>query len=340
MTPFVRGVCCLLLLLCCCLPTLYSWSPLPAIQNSRRRSFALSTSSSNNDNNAIDTALRRLSIAGASVSPTGFWMILLLEKDQYWPVQVTTSEEDVAAATSIESLTLLQLLANVDMATPILPPELLSQLVLLHAEQHCEDDDTESHVMKSLLQELKLPDDIPYSELNDWQKSKVRLPQVTLDGVIVSIQKDSETTSWTLQCASPTAGKFEFDPKLSENAQDNAICLAFYAIALSLRYQASLLLQQQDDDNVTTLLYSLEDIQDKFPLYKSVAQLQQPAHRVQSNLQRGFEIHKLTGALKVAMKQGDAVAAEKIRHELDKYDSMDDLPTSPQFETTDYDSLQ
>jgi len=339
MTAFVRaGRSCLsLFLLVLCLPRLYCWSLTPwntdSLQKTRRftRAFhhALFSSTNNDDNSDI----RRISIAGASVSPTGFWVVLDMADNQYWPVQVTSSQEDTAAATSIESLTLLQLISGVDMAGPILPPEVLSQLAVIHAENNKSDNS-----LQALSQQLKLPDGIPYSELNEWQKSKLRLPQVTLDGVIVTINEG--TTQWTLQCASPDAsiGSFDFSPQICQVDRDNAIAVAFASIALALRYHAPLTLQQQQDNTLS--LYTLNQIQTKFPLYNSVEQLKKPANRVQSNLQRGFEIHKLTGALKLAMERGDEDAAERIREALDKYDSMDDLPISPQFETSDYDQLQ
>jgi cysteinyl-tRNA synthetase len=150
--------------------------------------------------------------------------------------------------------------------------------------------------------------------------------------------RGKNTQEWTLQCASPSVdGSFEFCPRICETDSDNAIAVAFTSLALALRYHAPIATTVQD---TCSSLYTIQEIQDKFPLYKSVNQLKKPANRVQSNLQRGFEIHKLTGALKVAMKKGDFKAADRIREQLDKFDSMDDLPTTKQFETSDFDSLQ
>ena len=318
-----------------CLPRLYSF---PAYKNLNSRSLFhrapphFGAASSDTES---DTSLRRSSVAGASVSDSGFWIILGLSDDQYWPVQVTDSDEDTASATSIESLTLLQLISGVDMAGPLLPPERLAQLAILCAEQQENQSDV---ALQSLYQELKLPDNhVPYSELNEWQQSRVRLPQVTLDGVDMHI-RGKNTQEWTLQCVSPSVdGSFEFCPRICETDSDNAIAVAFTSLALALRYHAPITTTVQD---TCSSLYTLQEIQDKFPLYKSVNQLKKPANRVQSNLQRGFEIHKLTGALKVAMKKGDFKAADRIREQLDKFDSMDDLPTTKQFETSDFDSLQ
>ena len=317
-----------------CLPRIHSFTckSLNSRRSFHRAPPHFGAASSDADS---DTSLRRSSIAGASVSDSGFWIILGLPEDQYWPVQVTENDEDTLAATSIESLTLLQLICGVDMAGPILPPERLSQLAILCAEQQENKSDT---VLQSLYQELKLPDDsVPYSELNQWQQSRVRLPQVTLDGVVMNIH-GMNTQEWMLQCASPSVdGSLDFCPRICETDSDNAISVAFTSLALALRYQAPITTTVQD---TFSSLYTLGDVQDKFPLYKSVNQLKKPANRVQSNLQRGFEIHKLTGALKVAMKMGDFKAADRIREQLDKFDSMDDLPTTQQFETSDYDSLQ
>jgi hypothetical protein len=84
-------------------------------------------------------------------------------------------------------------------------------------------------------------------------------------------------------------------------------------------------------------LMSLEEIRHRFPLYTTTRKLQKPANRVQKNLQQGFEIHKLTGALKMAIERGDTKAASLIREKLDQCDSFEELPTIP---NSDYDQLQ
>jgi hypothetical protein len=255
-----------------------------------------------------------------SVSTNGFWVIFQCSSDDYWPMQVTESQEDTVAATSLESLTLLQLLNGVDMAGPILPPELLSQLAIEHAE--------EGQSLQLLLNELKMPPDVlSYSELNEWQKSRTTLPQVTLDAIEISL-KDS-TVKWTLSCRSPTIGGLEFSPEDISTTH-----LAFTCVSLALRYQAPMNMAYISREQE---FMSLEDIQHRFPLYISTTNLRKPANRVQKNLQQGFEIHKLTGALKIAMERGDTKAAFLIREKLDEYDSFEDLPTIP---NSDYDQLQ
>ena len=75
------------------------------------------------------------SIAGVSVSEEGFWTIFSTDDDNsYVPIQVTDTTEDATAATSPQALTILQLLANVDMAGTILPPERLA-LIVVDCEQ-------------------------------------------------------------------------------------------------------------------------------------------------------------------------------------------------------------
>jgi hypothetical protein len=255
-----------------------------------------------------------------SVSPNGFWVIFQCAPDEFWPIQVTESQEDTVAATSLESLTLLQLLNGVDMAGPILPPELLSQLAIEHAEGN--------ESLQVLLNELKLPPDVPsYSELNEWQKSRTVLPQVTLDAIEISVQ--DSTVKWTLACRSPLIKGFYFSPEDVSRTH-----LAFTCMSLALRYQAPMNMAFTCGDQE---LMSLEEIQHRFPLFTSTGNLRKPANRVQKNLQQGFEIHKLTGALKMAMERGDTKAASLIREKLDKYDSFEDLPTIP---NSDYDQLQ
>ena len=293
----------------------HSWATVPRLRQQSTRLF-----SSNQDDD-----LRRISIAGASVSPEGFWAILQVSPDEYWPVQVTCSSQDEKAASSPESLTLLQLLSDVDMAGPILPPEVLAQLAVLHAERN------ENSKAKSLLEELKLPESTLYSELTSWQRSRIRLPKVTLDSIVVT-----PPNTWTLVCRNGL--EFTLDEEDVEQVSydyNPATSLAFTCLALALRYQAPMLLSSSSSDD----LVSFSTLQQRFPLYRNLETLRKPGERVQTNLQRGFEVHKLTGALRVAMERGDEQAARLIREKLDEYDSMDDLPTI-EYENTDLDQLQ
>lgn len=287
-----------------------------------------------------------------SVSPQGFWVVLQLSKEEYWPLQVTSSQEDDSLqATSLESLTLLQLLNGVDMATPLLPPERLAQLAIIYAEDHWSTmDDENDEAFALLLETVKLPSSsssdasssFSYSQLSEWQRARTRLPQVTLDTAILTIAKDTTTTRWTLQCRSPNIRGFDINLVEDADASSStsgSSSVSFTCLALALRYKAPILvILQREDEDETTFLLSLKDVQRRFPLFRTVQELKKPANRVQTNLERGFEIHKLTGALKIALERGDEAAACAIRQQLDKYDSLDDLPTLP--DATDYDQLQ
>ena len=79
---------------------------------------------------------------------------------------------------------------------------------------------------------------------------------------------------------------------------------------------------------------TLQELEKEFPKRTTVNKLQQQSTRVAQNIERGFEIHKLQGALQIAMKLGDEKAVEKIRAKLDEYDSMDSLPTTTTTTTT------
>ena len=136
---------------------------------------------------------------------------------------------------------------------------------------------------------------------------------------------------------------YNYDPEASP---------LFTCIALALRYKAPIVLEQQQQqhsaaeaittpaqDNEADLQQkqeqqyywsSRDDLDRNFPQRKTLEDLQEQSKRVTHNIETGFEIHKLTGALQIAMRLGDAKAAEKIRAKLDEYDSMEDLPTTVQ----------
>lgn len=127
-----------------------------------------SSTSENDDNdhaiakNDDDGTFREANVAGVSVSPTGFLVLLqsILKTDSNdngeveaaFPVALTSPPPDVAisksnmtmpelfrenadqtSVTSAEALTFLQLLNGVDMATPILPPDTLSLICVWYA---------------------------------------------------------------------------------------------------------------------------------------------------------------------------------------------------------------
>lgn len=207
---------------------------------------------------------------------------------------------------------------------------------------------------------------IPYSQSHEWSQARAKLPMTSLDEVTCTRQTSGSSSAvtsnsldsftWTCQIQNmgsltliPTLDTvesvlFQFSPKTS---------LAFVSLALGLRYQAPITVvlfddgneiasngDDEDDDGLlhetspaaapvesSGVVTTLEALQARFPMYKTRHSLQKRSTRVQENIVRGFEIHKLTGALKVATKLGDTAAAVKIRLALDEYDSMDDLPT-------------
>lgn len=200
-----------------------------------------------------------------------------------------------------------------------------------------------------------LPEDQDfYKDAHPWFQSRMRLPQATLDQLtLVPVihesenKGDKENTSkviWhcRLSCALPDLKDrivvdvvnpdilaplaFNYDPNSS---------LLFTCLALALRYKAPIVLEQSELSSSSWMAFSTEDSLDRdFPHRTTVSKLQQQSSRVAQNIERGFEIHKLTGALQIAMRLGDEKAVERIRAKLDEYDSLQDLPTLGSSTTT------
>lgn len=260
------------------------------------------------------THCRRVSIAGVSVSPGGFWAFLQVPTVGYWPVQITADPQDSFSATSPEALTILQLLSGVDMAGAILPPDILAKLVVLHAEAN-----PDLLQASTILDEIDLPDGIEaYSDSNDWQRSRIRLPTVTLDELTLEPLKLDVTVKGI--------GPLSFTPSPDAMEEvcwtyDPRVSTTFVSLALALRYKAPIIVDQVPDKGI------LSSIQESFPLYRAVERLQQQSQRVTHNIERGFEIHQLTGALRIAMERGDGEAERKIREKLESLESMEELPT-------------
>ncbi|KAG7354641.1 hypothetical protein IV203_003997 [Nitzschia inconspicua] len=332
---------------------------------------------SNDDNipssPATTPILERLQVAGVSVSPKGFHVILqrptssLNDKNvcdpspSYLPIKVTNDPSDAFAATSPESLTLCQLLSGVDMAGAILPPELLSKLVVYHIEEKRQQNneqmplsEQEQAIWDALQKSLSNTSQDSYKDAHVWFQNRIKLPQITLDQLtLVPSLNEKKKLQWKcrLECALPewkerlvlpnvqpdilSSLAFQHDPETS---------LLFTCIALALRYKAPIVLEQvgfesgNRDSTVTTLAerytLTLQELNQAFPQRTTVGKLQQQSTRVAENIERGFEIHKLQGALTIAMKLGDQEAAKRIRDKLDEYDSMQDLPTTASTTTT------
>lgn len=285
---------------------------------------------------------RRAAIEGVSLAPQGFWAMLRVGADSYLPWQVTDDPQDAHAATSAEALTLIQLLSGVDMAGAILPPDVLARLVVLHCETvmksrlEDEDDRAIAEDILGFVQESLPNATVAYSEAHSWVQSRVKLPTVYLDEVLVNANE----YTFSLTCSVRDFGTLTFTPT-NEMLQSvlyqfsDSTSLAFSSLALALRYKAPMsLVELHENDGI-----SLATLEKKFPMYATVSTLQKSSNRVQENIVRGFEINKLQGALRIAMERGDHQAALRIREALDEYDSMDQLPTAD-FEQEDGGLLQ
>ena len=195
-----------------------------------------------------DNYFERLTVTGASVSSLGFLAIVNssftyegLHQHIAFPIQLTSSgttptisktkygvsnnmtvpslfqeDKDQVSVTSPEALTFLQLVNGVDMATPILPPDTLSSLVVWYAFLLQNESKRNNTDVFEIEDELGL-DASPKSDnpnefysaleyirkfvqtmlfgvgdemssflsLSQWQRSKIRLPGVKLRGVRV-----------------------------------------------------------------------------------------------------------------------------------------------------------
>mmetsp|Transcript_35034 Transcript_35034/g.84820 ORF Transcript_35034/g.84820 Transcript_35034/m.84820 type:complete len:333 (+) Transcript_35034:342-1340(+) len=138
-------------------------------------------------------------------------------------------------------------------------------------------------------------------------------------------KKSSFVVSVTPELVEPFA--FNYNPETSH---------IFTALALALRYKAPIVLQvKQDDvqdevdvdnDNIDSYYYPPELLEQDFPQRTSVQKLHQQTSRISQNIETGFKVNQLTGALQIAKRLGDTKAIEKIQAKLAEYDNMDDLP--------------
>jgi hypothetical protein len=147
-----------------------------------------------------------------------------------------------------------------------------------------------------------------YSQANEWQRSRIRLPQVTLD----------ELTLYPLQLDVTVKGfgKLLFCPSKASLQQvcwdyDKAL-KQFMSLALALCYKASMMIHHAVVDK-KVLPKNYSDVERKFPLYSSVQTMQMSLQQVSQNIESTFQLHQLHGALKIANDHGDTKAAAKIR---------------------------
>jgi hypothetical protein len=326
----------------------------------------------------------RAAFSGVAVSPTGFWVVFQVAPDQYWPVQVTavaasavtttvtsTDHPPTAIVTSPEALTLLQLLAGVDMAGAILPPDILARIIIgvcdneYDIDEYDDNDNSKRTIRDLVRRSSNWPDtkqvsvDTAFLELPDWWQSRILLPICTLDEI--HYQESGSSVgggggggggAWEYQCqvqdvgshtVTPTCKVLEkvawSDPATAITADDedseDVPCseqAAFFALALALRYKAPIRLSLAPS-NSDALLLSHDQVLVQFPLYRSRDKLQETPATVTANIERGFEIHKLQRALQIAIQKRDLSAAAKIRNVLDEMDSLQDLPVQAETDT-------
>lgn len=264
------------------------------------------------------------SIAGVSVSPNGFWVFVKANFEKELPnstlllrpLQITNSSaDDTAAATSPAALTLLQLLAGVDMAGAVFPPETLARMT----------------------------------------QEQAKGEQAKLLNVILRATDDDGSSICILECAISNRERFSIVLNDNQDDDDNyehfvpaaigndgiTLSGAFLAVALALRYKVPLQVDDTSstDDNASRTIPLLEEdsILDSFPAYQTTATaVWKPALASAAQLEQGLEIHTLHAALRVARDKGDAAAAAKIRAKIDAWDeqSFARIPVQPESDTS------
>lgn len=248
---------------------------------------SIGSSSSVDKNRRQRRQWRRLQFAGVTVSPDGFRAVLRLNDTHCsLPPPVSDDVLDQSSASSPQALTLLQLLAGVDMAGPVLPPDALARIAVLSLEEEEEEadrgqrtspKDTENDDVApgvtAKAQVLRLVADrlrrlsggvtgltnapTSYGDLLDcdpWLQARMSLPAATLD----EVQLPSGILVCAFQMPSIGAGgKTTVHVRLTESAcerasyqyRPNGVSRTFAALALALRYRAPIVLVEGGDDN-------------------------------------------------------------------------------------------
>jgi len=234
--------------------------------------------SNTNDNNpepqgdkSSQTTLQRTRLAGVSVSPPpdgSFWVVLqTADPDAFWPVCVAAAANDpplpsqtAAATLSAPALTLLQLLAGVDLAGPVLPPNVLAEAVVLACEEAAASSNLFVDRINAAVQTAvrrcwdqhvssnnsKQQQSYRYTDQTDWIRSRVgRLPTValdrvvwrtspsttnaaTLDGSTIKTTSDdsSSTANTTSAAAASAAWELQCTVTLDDNAKEAATAIS------------------------------------------------------------------------------------------------------------------
>lgn len=356
-----------------------AWFASPSMSSSRTSMLTTSTSTTSlhysNDETTDDnpkrqeedTHVERIQISGVSVSTKGFHVLLQTSKG-ILPLAVTKDPLDSYQATSAESLTLLQLLSQVDMAGAVLPPELLSQMAIVKSELELKFEDAKennntannnnnnhssSSILARYMQRHILPPECPtYKDAHPWFQSRMSLPQITLDQLLLVLTETGEVKC-QLTCALPKSLLWLMEEEEEEDNDDvpcPSSCSSFVvdvtpelvesfayqynpetshiftSLALALRYKAPIVLQDDSSSDSHKTYCAPELLERDFPQRTTLQNLQRQSSRISQNIETGFQVHKLMGALQIAKRLGDTAAIQKIQDKLEEYDRMDDLP--------------
>jgi hypothetical protein len=146
--------------------------------------------------------------------------------------------------------------------------------------------------------------------------------------------RDGTVATTTLSSSEEVEGTWR-ELLYGDAASGEVVTAAFCALALALRYRAPIRIIVGDD----AIILDETTMRLRFPFYQSADSASEPAVRSAEQIARGFTIHTLQAALRLALTKRDVTAATKIRAELDRLDGegLDRLPVQAE---TDVDSMQ
>jgi hypothetical protein len=274
-----------------------------------------------------DSPTARVYVAGVAISLNGLYAFLETSSG-YFPVQVT---DDTSATNSPAALLLLQLLAGIDMATPLFPPELLSQLVVSYVMQGgsatCE---VAKHIRMSILEQEQhqLQDDVDESmdDYNDnWSlTSDIQLPICSLDEVTY----DGSTWKWSVRVHEAQKSLVVVVADNDDNTLEHLYApntAAAVSIALALRYRAPIRMTQTLS---SSLVLTTLQVHQQFPMFRSSSDLLGQSNNVSEMVQHAYQLTRLQAALRVAKQKGDGKAEQSIRKQIEtlslKQETSDD----------------
>lgn len=321
-------------------------SSATSLKSSRDTTTRTNNSMNDEEDESSSSSLERVVVSGVSVSPKGFHVLLQTTKG-ILPLPITRDVSDSYRATSPESLTILQLLSHVDMAGAILPPESLAKMAIYQCETRSRSNDSNDKLLVQYIKDA-LPQDCPsetFKDAHPWFQSRIPLPQITLDQVTLTYDAETKECQCQLTCALPRDVMKLGNADSSSSSSSLMVSVTselvepfsfhyhpetsplFLTLALALRYKAPIVLKSASSLGDETY-YPLSRLDRDFPQRTSLKKLQDQSSRISQNIERGFEINKLTGALQIAKRLGDTQAMERIQAKLDEFgaDNMDQLP--------------